>query len=214
MATWKDFHEFVLPNVQGCPVGIVNSAIRSACIEFCEKSLLWQQKSAKTDIIAGEARYGFAPPAGARVVQPTFASINDEILLQTNLQDLDDLYPSWRTYAATKPTAYFMDGEDTIRLVGKPLEDIPASLEVHVALKPTRDAAECPDFLLEDWAEVIASGALYRLHAMVGKVWAEPTLSAFHNKLFRAGASLAKGKAAKSRQRSTKIVVPRRFGDY
>lgn len=212
MALWKDFHELVLPNVQGCPVGIINSAIRAACIEFCEKSMLWQQESSKADIIAGESRYGFAAPTGARVYQPTFVSLNDVPLVQTNLQDLDDLSPAWRTLEAETPTHYFMDSESSIRLVGIPKEDIPASLEVHVALKPARSSDGCPDFILEDWADVVASGALSRLHAMVGRVWTEKELVNYHNKLFRAGISRAKVKAFKSRQRTSKFVLPVSFG--
>ena len=213
MATWKDFHEFVLPNVQGCPVGMINSAIRAACIEFCEKSLLWQQESSKADIVAGESRYGFASPVGARVSQPTFVSIDDVPLVQTNLQDLDDLNPSWRTLTMKTPTHYFMDTESSIRLVGTPEVDIPASLEVHVALKPSRMSDNCPDFILEDWADTIASGALTRLHAMVGRVWSEKELVNYHQKQFRSGISRAKVKAFKSRQRTSKFVLPVSFGD-
>lgn len=218
MATWKQFHEYVLPNVQGCPVGIVDSCIRSACIEFCEKSLLWQQISEPTDIIAGEARYGFSPPAGSKVVLVMHASVfpTDSCcseLSQVTADELNKHRPDWPTYESDKPFAFFMDTDSSIRVIGIPKETLLAYFTLTVALKPSRSATECPDFLLEDWAEAIAHGALVRLHAMVGKPWSEKTLISYHQQKFRAAISAARSKTSKSRQRMSLVMLPRQMGN-
>jgi len=218
MATWKQFHEYVLPNVQGCPVGIVDSCIRSACIEFCEKTLLWQQNSLPTDVLAGEARYGFSTPVGAKVVLVVQAYVvgSDSTLgtlAQTTVDELNRYRPDWTTLVTEKPFAFFMDTDSSIRLVGVPAETLPAYLSLAVALKPARSATECPDFLLEDWAEAIAHGALVRLHAMVGKPWSEKTLISYHQQKFRAAISAARSKSSKSRQRMSLIMLPRQIGN-
>lgn len=212
--TWRDFHEYVMPSVEGCPLGMANTAIKSAVIEFCEKSLLWKLESRDTDIIAGEARYGFSPPEGTHIVQTVFASINDRPLVMTCLDDLDNFHTGWREREERDPHLYYMDTDNTIRLVGIPTETLDKALEVHVALKPSRDAQGCPKFIHEGWAEGIAHGALMRLHAMVGKPWSSPTLVQYHRNLFRSAISRAKSKAMKSRQAVTKTILPRKFGDF
>ena len=49
MVEWDQFYEYVLPSVQGCPLVLVQHALRSATIEFCEKTLIWKQDSIKND---------------------------------------------------------------------------------------------------------------------------------------------------------------------
>ena len=220
MATWKQFHEYVLPNVQGCPVGIVDSCIRSACIEFCEKTLLWQQSSEPTDVVAGEARYGFSTPVGAKVVlvvQAYVTGTEQEVgmgtLSQTTVDELNKYRPDWTTHVSERPFAFFMDTDSSIRLIGIPAVTLPKHLTLLVALKPARSSTECPDFILEDWAEAIAHGALVRLHAMVGKPWSEKTLISYHQQKFRAAISAARSKSSKSRQRMSLIMLPRQIGN-
>lgn len=212
--TWKDFHPHVIPNVQGCPLSIVNNAIRNAVIEFCEKSLLWKLESEHTDVLAGQNRYTFSAPADAKVSQTVFASIENRPLIMTSLDDLDALHPGWRELESERPLWYYMDTDDSIRLVGIPSVDIPKGLEVHVALKPTRDSVGCPEFILENWAETIAHGALYRLNSMMGKPWASVDMVAYHRGLFREGLSRAKSKSLRSRQGTPKTIIPRAFGDF
>lgn len=214
MVTWDAFLEDVFPSVQGCPKSMVLHAIKAACIDFCEKTLIWKQDSINNDIIAGEASYTFAPPSGAKVVTPyriEVISPEDKINVELeafSLETLESFDPNWRTKEQRIPYAYVLITDDTVRLIGIPTEDLPESLIAHVAIKPTRDANECPDFLREDWADVIAAGALARLHAHAGKVWAQPSLVAHYTKLYRDGISRARSKASKSWLRESKNILP------
>ena len=211
---YRMFHEFVMPNVQGCPVGIATSAIRSAVIEFCEASKLSTLNAEKRGLLAGQARYSFAAPAGTKVVEVVYASLNDKSLIKTTLDDLDELYDGWRDLISEFPTMYFMDTAETIRVVGTPMNDVPDRLEVQVARKPARSSNTCPDFIFENWAEVIAHGALSRLHAMSGKTWADTGMVAYHRRKFRDGLSRAKSKALRSRQSVPRRIIPRNFGEF
>lgn len=213
MSKWSDFHEYVLPHVHGCPVGLANNAIRNAIIEFCEKSRLWTVDATAANVLAGVNRYSFYPPEGSRVICPEYVAINGTQLLQISLDDLDALHTGWRELEQEFPMWCYMDTDTSIRLVGTPTKDITGALEVSVALKPTRSSQECPDFIREDFAEVIAAGALSKLHAMVGRVWSNPQLVKEYRRQFRYGVATARSKSMKSRQSIVSLVKPRQFGD-
>lgn len=214
MVTWDAFLEDVFPSVQGCPKSMVLHAIKTACIDFCEKTFLWKQDSIKNDIIANEASYSFAPPTGAKVITPYRIEIispdNDNAveLEAHSLETLESFDPNWRTRIQRIPQAFVLTADDTVRLIGIPSEDIPESLLAYVVLKPTRDATECPSFIFEDWAETIAAGALAKLHANADKVWAQTALVSHYTKVYRDGITRAKSKASKSWLRESKNVLP------
>lgn len=208
MVSWDKFYEYVLPSVQGCPVSIVNNAIRSACIEFCEKTLIWKQDSIVNDIVEGFDLYLFAPPPNAKVVMPYRVSINGVEVQPTDLQSLESFMPNWKEAKDSLPKYYFLANDDVVRLVGTPTETLYGALTADVALKPSRDAKTCPTFLYDDWAETIAAGALAKLHAMKGKVWAMPEMVTYYTKLFREGVSRARSKAAKSWLQESKTMLP------
>lgn len=202
-----------MPNVQGCPIGVADASIRNATVEFCEKTGLWKSDSVVTDVIAGESRYGFATPTGSRVVECDTALLNSKPLVPMTLQNLNEQMPSWRDLEEAKPRLFFMDSDQTIRLVGVPTEDMSNALFIQVILKPSRDALECPDWLYEDWAEVIAHGALARLHAMAGRPWAKEKLVSYHMRMFRLGMARARSKSIKSRQNISTYIKSVNFGD-
>lgn len=214
MVTWDAFYEYIFPSVQGCPMSMVKQAARDVCIDFCAKTLLWKQESTKNNIIAGEYLYTFAPPGGSKVVMPYRVAIIDpqtgdtSELTPYSEEDLDSLNPLWRDKETEKPYGYVMVSDDTIRLVGKPTVTMLDSLVANVALKPTRMADSCPNFIFEDWAEVIAAGALAKLHASKNKVWAIPELVGHYTNIYRDGVSRAKSKSAKSRIRESKHMLP------
>lgn len=213
MVNWKVFHELVLPVVPGCPVAVVNSAIKSAVIEFCEKSNLWQAESEPTDIVAGIASYSFKPPTGSKVVEGIAAYLEGRPLHAVSIYDLNLNQPTWRELETPEPNRYFMDGDHSIRLVGTPAKALQEALTIQVALKPTRAAVECPSFLYEDWAETIASGALARLLVMPGKDWTHAGMAEYHKTEFKIGIARARSKAMKSRQNVPTRVRFVRFGD-
>jgi len=211
---WNQFHEYIMPNVQGCPLAIVNNAIKSSAIEFCERSLLWRLDAEPIDVTAGESRYSFLPPDGSRVIRVTHAVLNGLTLVPVSRKELNDAYIDWKTFEQTSPRMFFMDTPTSITLVGKPIEDSASGLRVQVALKPSRSATNCPDFLYEDWAETIAHGALYRLHSMVGKEWAKVDTVAEHYSRYRDGISRAKSKALNSWLLIPKSAMPVQFGSF
>lgn len=211
MVNWDKFYDYVMPSVQGCPVSMVKNAIRSACIEFCEKTLIWKQDSILNDVLEGYNMYVFAPPKEAKVVMPYRVTFNGVEVQPTDLQSLESFMPDWKDMKEETPKYYFLAFDDVVRLVGTPTKSFINALSADVALKPTRSAEKCPEFIYNDWAEVIAAGALARLHAMSGKIWATPELVSHYTKIFREGISRARSKSAKSWLQESKTMLPVNF---
>ncbi|KYC52199.1 MAG: hypothetical protein AMQ22_00926 [Candidatus Methanofastidiosum methylothiophilum] len=211
MASISDFYPYVMPAVQGCPTGIVNMAIKNAIVDFCDKTLMWRYTFAPMDIVDGQSSYEFTSPDDAAISKPLYVSVNGNQLYGTNEDDLDILYSGWREATSNSPVMYYMDYNSNLILVPTPSENQDGSLILQVALRPSFDAVEFEDWLLEDWGEVIGHGALMRLHAMPGKVWADTNTVQYHRAKFREGVSRAKSRTMKSFGRQTKSVQPRQF---
>ena len=119
--------------------------------------------------------------------------------------------PNWKDLKEETPKYYFLAFDDIVRLVGTPTKSFSNALSADVALKPSREAEKCPEFIFNDWAETIAAGALSRLHAMAGKIWANPELVNYYSKIFREGISRARSKSAKSWLQESKTMLPVNF---
>lgn len=216
LVPWEQFYNLVRPMAQDCPVGIVDAAIRAACIEFCQKSLIWSREAACGSIVAGERIYQYNNENDqVSIVMPICCIINkddtDTVLTPTNRHDLDYYEPQWRKLENKMPSRYFMLDSNTICLVEKPTENIPSGLHLLCAIKPNRKSEGVPAFLYDDWAEEIAAGALARIHAMLGRVWANPQMVAYYKSTFRAGISRAKSKMYKSYIAQSKTMLPKIF---
>ena len=217
LTPWEDFYSFVRPMAQECPIGIIDAAIRAACIEFCQKTLIWTREAACGDVIKGARVYKYnykndgvsiVMPIACIIRETTDNSILHHILAPTNRQDLDYYEPGWRLREARVPTKFFMLDSNSICLMEKPTESFKDGLHLLCAVKPNRKAEGVADFIFEDWAEDIAYGALARIHAMVGRVWADPSLVPYYQSKFRASISRAKSKMYKSYIAQSKTMLP------
>ena len=221
LAPWENFYSFVRPMAQECPIGIIDAAIRAACIEFCQKTLIWTREAACGDVIKGARVYKYNNKNdGVSIVMPiaciiremTDESIIHHVLEPTNRQDLDTWEPGWRLKEARVPTKFFMIDSNSVCLVEKPTESFDDGLHLLCAVKPNRHSDGVAEFIFEDWAEDIAYGALARIHAMVGRVWANPQLVSHYQSKFRAAISRAKSKFYKSYIAQSKTMLPVSFG--
>lgn len=215
---WEEFYPYVRPMAQDCPVGIVDAAIRAACIEFCWKSLIWNMETMCGDMLPGERVYKYnnkhdqvstVMPICCIIRDTRKQQIEDHVAHPTNLQDLDYYEPNWRQQEAQFPTRFYMKDPNTIVFVESPTEHVPGGIHLLCAVKPARDADGVAEFIFQDWAEEIASGALARIHGMAGRVWANPNLVQYHTSKFRAGISRAKSKTYKSHVAQSKTMLPK-----
>ena len=211
MAYIVDFYPYVMPNVQGCPSALVNNAIRSAINDFCERTMMWRYAFPSADIVAGQKEYSFVPPTDTVIAKPVYVAASSCPLIATNIDDLDLLYPGWRDSENNQSSMFYMDYDNNIILVPTPNLDVTDGLDLEVALKIDLSSDTCPDWLVQNWAETIAHGALMRLHSMPGKAWADTQTVSYHRAKFREGITHAKSRTMKSFSRQGKTVQPRQF---
>lgn len=223
MVPWEAFHSLVKPMAQECPTPIIDAAIKAACIEFCWKTLIWNMETLCGSLEENDRVYKYNNSKDdVSNVMPICCILReynedgthiDHVAHQTNLQDLDTYDPQWRNKTAKIPTKFYMKDPNTVVFVEKPKDIGNVMIHMLCAVKPNRKARGVAEFIYEDWAEEIASGALARLHAMAGRVWANPQLVSFHQSKFRAGISRAKSKMYKSHVTQSKTMLPVEFGN-
>lgn len=211
MAEWDDFLRDVLPSVPGCPKPVARRAVLDAAIEFCRLSRCWRRRGTPTAVVSGAPLYALDAKDGEEVAGVTRVLLDGRILEATSEMEMDAAHPAWTEEAGT-PRGYLLEDARTMRLFPCP-DDRAAGmlLTVDVALKPSRAAGECPDFLFEDHVKTVAHGALGQLLATPGKPWSNPGLAAYHQAQFGGGWSEARIRINKSNTNRSLRVRQRPF---
>lgn len=217
MASYEDFFPYVLPDVVGAPEPVVVHHIRNACIEFCEKSLILTRDHDPIDVVANKVDYDLEPPGGYLVVKVQRAWL-DNVLLDPVAPDFvrepavyNRLYDTYNAASASTPRGYLQKEERSISLWPKPDRAYNNGLTLRVALKPTRASTSIEDVVFEDYAEVIAQGALYRLQLSPGKAYSNAEMAAINKGLFEQGINVARQRSSRGHVRSMLSVKMRKI---
>jgi hypothetical protein len=217
MTNYEAFFPYVLTEVPGAPEPVVLLAIRSACIEFCEKSLVLTRDHDPITMIPKICDYDLEPPTGYLVVKVQKAWVENnpidpmapDVVREASVYNR--LFSSYNTGSGSTPQAYLQKEERSISVWPLPDRRYPSGLTLRVALKPTRASTAIDDVIFEDYAEVIASGALHRLMSSAGKAYTSPELSAVHKGKFDQGVNVARSRALHGNTRSNLSVKLRKI---
>lgn len=227
MVTWDAFYFLVRPNVQGCPLSYIDAALRATVRDFCAKTLIWNQETVCGDLLEDENSYRYNNlNDGVTMVMPIKVIlrevikdgccqhkplIKDHHLANVNLLDMDRYSYNWRQATSDWPRRFYMKDSNTLTFTETPENDHFESIHSLVAVKPSHTSDGIPKFIFDDWAEYIAHGALARLLAMDGRVWANLRMVEYHESKYREGISIAKVKVWKSYTRQSRRIVPKSF---
>lgn len=216
MSAYTDFLDYVMPHVPGAPVNLVTHEIRNSVIDFCRRSHCFQRDHDPVTIVKGLIDYDFEPPTGTLVVKIMRAWVQDREITPVAPDYIKDPEFYNSSFSGAKkneapPMIYTQKDERTVSLYPFPNETIPLGLTMRVALKPTVTSTTCEDFLLQDYAEPIASGALYRLMTSPGKPYTEPQLAMAHSQMFMSGVNTARQAASHGHVRANMQVKLRRI---
>lgn len=216
MATYDKFFPNILPEVPGAAEMVVENAVKNAVIEFCEKSLILQRDHDPITVLEGIVDYDLEPPGGYLVIKVMKAWLENnqlEPLAPDFVRDAsvyNRLFSSYQKANST-PRAYLQKDERSISLWSPPEKKYTNGLTLRVALKPTRDSTEVEDVIYEDYAEVIAAGALSRLMRSAGKPYTNVEMAGVNQQLFQQGINLARSRALHGQVRSNLSVKLRRI---
>lgn len=124
---------------------------------------------------------------------------------QLNEQILD-----WQNQEGTnKPDYYTLIEPGSWSFVpSKPSQDLSAAFTFRVSLAPkVPDRTTLPDFLLDEWDEALAAGALASLYALPGRDWSDVNLATAHSIAFESWVIKARSRAEADYGQPVRTVV-------
>lgn len=185
--TWDYFHEEVIPRAPGAPVGIVNKAIRDACIEFCERTKFHQRTLGPLVLAAQDPSVELITlPEQTEIVDVRYAYLFDGQELEPAGEDMlvRELGPAWETRKGT-PRYYHIENESAIRLIPYPEEVMDNALTLRVSLRPTADSTGIEAFIARRYKFALGRGALaYLMSAPESYSYSNHGLAATHRATF------------------------------
>ncbi len=188
MASFDSLIKDILPYAPGCPDSLIETNIRSATIELCEKSRAFTFDLDPITTISGVYEYEFDQPSGTEVHQILWATYDGHDLDPISPRSLELNYPDWRDRGGT-PTVYLQKTPNTFWLV--PVPNSGKELLMNVALKPTRTTNNIDTAFSNTYRDAILYGTVYRLLRIPQKDWTDPVTSSDYFNLFNEQIRLA-----------------------
>tara|TARA_Y100001970_G_C14231041_1_gene858656 strand:- start:1182 stop:1862 length:681 start_codon:yes stop_codon:yes gene_type:complete len=172
MATFSSLVKEVLPYVPGCPDTLVENNIRSATIDFCERSKAYTFDLDPISTISGVYEYDFDQPTGTEVHQILHMIYDGKDMDPISPRSLELNYPDWRDRTG-QPYVYLQKTVGTFWVVPVPSSSVSNSLILSVALKPSRTSNNIDTEFSNTYRDGIIYNALYRLLRMPNKEWTD-----------------------------------------
>lgn len=201
--TWDSYLPEVLPEVPNCPDSVAINAIRSAAIDFCQRTRIWRASFGPLSLTAAEDSYALGVPSNTELV----TVIQAAILSNGSWGDIDGPYSDehmdmeitgWREDTTDGlPSRYLNDGLTNIRVYPIPNANQASVLKGIMAIRPTQSSPGGDDILYYDWRDAIASGAKAKLMANLTAPWRNEKGAVYHHGLFTKGQSNAIAKLLK-----------------
>ena len=209
----SSFSDNIRPFVKGCPDDAIEAAVREACIELCEKSLVIRVDITPGDIVTGFDDYTITADSDTLplIILSLMYDDNSEPLLPKTEKELDIIDPGWRTADAGPATWFIGLARDRFRLNRVPDEDITDGLTPRIATRPTEDAEQVDIRLLNEYSRAIKHGALSDLMEIPDKPWSDDKRSLWHGNRFNVEIQRARSAADKGYQLASTYVKPRNW---
>jgi len=193
------FIDYVMPDVNQCPVPSIEKAVRQTLIEFCQKTWILQEafnwRITETDV-SEEFEGAFALDFNGiyyslqyEPVRVLFLAVDGTPIDLVDRRDIEEIN-GWEDDTSSTPTDWYVINSHVIHIYPKPTDEF--DLYCRVAFKPKRDATIFWDELYNEWIDTIAAGAKFRLFQIPNKPWTNPELVMVNKALFDKGLSAGK----------------------
>jgi hypothetical protein len=160
-----DLLPYILPKAKGCPEVVALFNARLAIIELCRNSLIWREYQDAQLTFANNTAYEWDVDAGQQVcmlLELTLDGIDVEIV-DPGTGKARDRQGHLSNYAYGTFTGFEL----------RPAQAAGLSVVTYCAVAPSITADTVPD-ALSQYAEVIATGTLYRLMKAKAKDYSDP----------------------------------------
>lgn len=174
--------------VPGASEPLAEQAVLHAARQFCARTRLWRETSSHN--VAANTPVTVTWPTSAALHEIENVWFDDRRLDPTQFQaEPPNAQPDY-TVAFASPNTL------TLRA------PIDGTFRIVALLKPPLAALDVPDWLYDNYAEVIAAGALARLLAMPGQVWRDDQAAIIHDGRFEAAVTRLYGSNLSGQQRA------------
>ena len=188
----------------GVPVPIIDHEVREAAIQFCDRARVWREIQT-LDVVADQADYAPVLPVDGAVSVVEDVYHNRVRLEMKPIDTLKEQYQDWQSQSGT-PLYYTQMQPGVIKLVPYPTAALTDALSVRLVFQPARAAETLPDWLYEQYADVLGWGALVRLLLNPGLPCHSPALAAAYQTQFEQGLFRASRQSGKSFTRAPNRV--------
>jgi len=170
VAAYSSLVKEVLPYVPLCPDSLVEQNLRSATIEFCERSKAYILDIDPFNTISGVYEYDFDIPTGTEVHQVLLMTHDGNDMDPISPRSLELNYPDWRNRTG-QPHVYLQKTPTTFWTV--PVPSGSKQVITSVALKPSRTSNNIDTNISNQYRDAIVYGTLYRLLRMPSREWTD-----------------------------------------
>ena len=186
----------VIPVVPDCPDSLIERNIRSAVIEFCEKTGIYQAELDPLTTVGNIYEYDLEAPNGTVVHKIMSAVFDGKDIEPISTGLIEQRKPPWRDLAnAGVPEYYIKQGQSLVWLVPVPSTTMVSSTVIRAQLKPTSSPSGCDSDIMAEYRDTIINGALFRLLRTPGQTWTDLTGAQIYGALFAEGVNSAERKA-------------------
>jgi len=208
---YSAFFPYLIPLVPHVADPVAEHAIRSACIEFCRKSLAWQAPMEPLSTSKGESAYELDVPSGAMLTHIVDLYYEGRRLEKTSVSEVAaKVGYDWMVQEGT-PGAYLRFNPNEITLIPKPDKSVVNVLTGLLAFAPTRGSTTVIDFIFEDYADAIVHGAVARLLMIPNQQWTDPKTGLGYYRQFSADCANARSFVNTGQVRAPISVHMRRY---
>lgn len=207
MANVSDFRTDLLIEFPDVPIPLIDREVIRAVIEVCEKAYVWKEQLNPQIATTGNQTMHLRTPKGSRIAGIVEAYQDGHRVVSATEKELDTSDSSWRDSDVQSETINYFYLKDRSTAV---LSDIPSKrmrFLIVALLKPSLEATEIPDFIREDYADLIISGAKFRLLKMNGKPWSNPNLAGAEKNQFERELKRAKAERLNDFTRSSSLTI-------
>jgi hypothetical protein len=209
-ARYEKFLPKLLVQLMDCPEPVAIDALRSACIEFCEKTLWWLHEPEPMPLVDGAGTYPLDTPTGTVPVMVFDAWAAGQRMLPQTEEQLTTQFPDWRGVTGT-PRSYMQYDPSEIILCPTPDERVEEGLKMVIAVRPSQDSVYVDDSIYEYWNETIVGGALSKLYLHAGRPYSLPAAAPVQQAIFDRGISAARAKRQRGMTRGPLHVKMRNW---
>lgn len=210
MATYESLLPEIIPMVPSCPDTLIENSIRSALIEICEKTGVYQQELDPVTTIANLFEYDLEPPSGTVVHEILWVTYDGTDLEPITSALLEQRIPEWRKAGNEGTPEYFVkQSQSLFYLAPVPNVTKASSTLVRAVLKPTHTSTSCDNDVMNDYRDTIVNGALLRLLRMPGREWTDYAGAGVYAALFNEQLVEAE---KRGRQSETRVARKVKYG--